>query len=253
MSRNTWDGIYSSFEEVPISGKGFDSETWLENSRKRIYSILETPKHNGAVPLMETCRESLLPLLAAIVSEELKTVRILDFGGGLGSDFVSVIKSISNGESVEYYVVESEKMCDLGNVVFSNDTRIQFRPSLPDDIKTADIVHLGSSLHYISDWQQMIQRLASYNPRFFIFTDLPVGNFHTYASAQNYYGSKIPCWFFNFREFVEQMRSVGFHLTFKSSYVYRRMNVDVEYRQDNFPEEYRLGQSSTLLFCAETA
>lgn len=252
MNQNTWDGIYSSFEEAPLHGDGFGSDMWLENSLKRIEDMLTPPK-NDTAPLAATYRASLLPILAALVYEELKTVRILDFGGGLGFDFVPVASAMPKTESMEYCVVESEKMCELGSGVFDKDARIRFSTTLPSDIEAVDVVHLGSSLQYVKDWQQLIEQLSRYNPRFFMFTDLPAGKFPTYASVQNYYDSRIPCWFFNFREFVEQMRSVGFHLTFKSSYVYRRMNVDVEYRQDNFPEEYRLGQSSTLLFCAETA
>ena len=99
---------------------------------------------------------------------------------------------------------------EAGARVFQNDERIRFSDTLPRGVEKVDIVHLGSSLQYIEDWRALIGELARYRPHYFLLTDLLAGDIPTYATAQNYYGSKIPCWFFNIQEIISTVAGEGF-------------------------------------------
>lgn len=243
MIDHVWEGVYERFGDVPASGPGFDGDTWSSRSRAKIKAALETARSGGTVTAALSYGSGLLPVVAALSTENRSEISILDFGGGLGFDFVSVAQGVVESGGVAYHVVDNATICALGSDMFRDDSRISFHDSLPDEIDDVDIVHLGSSLHYVDDWRSVLARLAGYRPHYFVLTDLPAGDIPTYATAQNYYESKIPCWFFDVHQILDQMASLSFKLLLKSRYV--------EHRQDNFPDKFRLGHSCNLLFAAD--
>lgn len=252
MDFNIWEGIYSNFEECPKSGEGFQGKTWTSRSRARINKLLNGAKEKKTIPSVVVYCASLLPFLVALVSERSKKggVGILDFGGGLGFTYIPVIYGCLK-QSIDYHIVESKNICQVGRCIFKDDRRIHFHPSLPKKRQRIDIVHLGSSLQYIDDWKALIKNLAGYNPQYFLFTDLIAGNIPTYVTIQNYYDSKIPSRFFNVKEVVNQMSSVGFWLLFNSIYRTTFLGKEQELPQQNFPKKLRLRHTCSLLFSRE--
>ena len=124
---------------------------------------------------------------------------------------------------------------------------IQFHTELPK-LDRIDIVHAGSSLQYIEDWKVMLRKLSNYAPDYMLLEDLYAGDIPTYSTAQYYYGSLIPCWFFNINEIIEQMKSLEYKLQFKSTFVAKILGIEQESPQKNFPKKYRLGHACNLLF-----
>ena len=244
------EGVYKTLSDVPCFGKGFSSKQWVNQSLSKTLKLLEVGKSELTIPANVVYRSSLLPFLASLFGEEREQVSILDFGGGLGITFIPVASGLA-GKALEYHIVESEIICEKGARIFKNDARIHFHPSLPELIKEIDIVHLGSSLQYIEDWKGLLQRLAYYRPRYILLTDLTAGDIPPFASAQNYYGSKIPCWFFNINEIIQHMIDLGFNLLFKSTYRNTYLGEEQEFPLDNFPEELRLGNTAGVLFAHE--
>jgi putative methyltransferase (TIGR04325 family) len=255
MSFNIWEGIYNSFKECPESGDGHESETWVSKSLERTHKLLDAAKEKKTIPTVVAYQASLLPFLVALVTKrtENKKINILDFGGGLGVTYIPVINSCEYQEYIDYHIVETKNICEVGRHIFKDDARIHFYSSLPQKIKKMDIVHIGSSIQYIEDWRTLISELAGYNPQFFLFTDLTAGDIPTYVSVQNYYESKIPCWFFNIHGIIDKMLSVKFRLLFKSSFtgIYLGKEQEVFQLQSNFPEKYRLKNTCSLLFSRE--
>jgi hypothetical protein len=65
---------------------------------------------------------------------------------------------------------------------------------------------------------------------------------------QNFYGAKIPVWFWNIDEFVSTIESFGFRWIYRSRYISPSPLVRRAIRMDNFPKKYRLGSCCQLLF-----
>jgi putative methyltransferase (TIGR04325 family) len=248
MTENIWEGIYDSFADVPATGAGFLGEKWAANSRLKILDLLDRAKIDAFIPSVTAYNASLLPLVVAMASAETGHARVLDFGGGLGFSYVPVISSMAEGQAVDFHIVEVEQICRMGSQIFADHRRIQFHSSLPKDIGAVSVVHLSTSLQYIEDWRDLLGELAKYSPQYFLLDNLQAGDIRTYASAQNYYGSRIPCWFFNVREVVDAMSGRGFDLLFRSTYEATILGQPQELPQPNFPEEYRLGHACSLLF-----
>ncbi len=242
-----WEGVYRSFSEVPAEEPGFDGETWISNSLKRIAALREEAERNVLLPPASNYREGLLPLLAALVYNEGKGLRILDFGGGVGFTFYQTISGLPRTEGVEYHVVEREAVCRAGKEFFgANRSNIRFLTELPITEERFDIVHSGSAIHYIKDWKQSLSQLCALSGKYLLLVDVPAGNIPTFATAQHYYGSKIPAWFFNIEELLFAVSSFGHELIFKS--VYEPMMVVKNLLMQNFDEKYRLKQTCNLLF-----
>jgi len=218
MVDNIWEGVYQSFDDVPISGGGFNGDEWINNSAKKILKLLDNANLSGTVSTVVAYRASLLPLLVSLMGTQKKNINILDFGGGLGFTYIPVVHSQAEKIQLEYHIVEVESVCEKGAQLFDGDDQICFHTSIPPKLEF-DIIHLGSSLQYIREWQKLLKQLASYQPKYILLTDLMAGDIPTYATAQNYYGSKIASWFFNIDEVLTEMSSGGFDLSFKSTYL----------------------------------
>ena len=240
-----WEGIYSSFADVPKVGDGFAGSEWnsamLEKGRLAIESH-ETPRNDASI-----YSTSLLPLVVALSGKKEDPVRILDFGGGIGTTFAAVAEGVRN-RRLDYHVVEMPNVCEIGARIFKDDPRISFHSTLPVDITSVDIVHFGSSIQYVEDWRDFLQRVVRYRPGLLLFTELMAGDIPTFATAQNYYGSTIPAWFFNFREFTDHLARLGFRLEFTAPYAGTYLGKVQPVPQPNFAPEYRLGCASHALF-----
>jgi len=248
MNRPIWQGVYKDFSEVPAEGPGHSGEQWIKNSLKKIDQLRKLADQPKTVPLVTAYRESLLPLLSSLVYAETGRVRILDFGGGLGFTYYQVAGGLPDTAHLEFHIIEMGEVCEAGKVFFQNEPKIFFHAELPTEVNEFDIVHIGSSLQYVEDWRNVMASLCGYQPGYILFTDLPAGDIRTYASSQYYYGSKMPCWFFNVAEVIGAVCENGYGLIFKASYMSRILNEEQPYPQANFSEEYRLGYPGILLF-----
>lgn len=253
MKITIWDGVYKSFKEVPAIGPGFRGEEWIKNSLKKIKTLHDAANEKRTIPSVTSYRESLLPVITSIVYHELRGARVLDFGGGIGFTFYQVARSLPKKDNFEYHIVELEQVCDAGREFFKDEANVFFHSRLPNDIGRVDIVHSGSSLHYIEHWRETLARLCEYNPRYFLFTDLAAGNIPTYVSSQKYYDSNIPIWFFNINEIIDVMSGQGWELIFKSTYKSKILGIEQPYPQENFEDLYKLGYPCILLFTLEVS
>ena len=247
MTFNIWEGVYKDFRDVPVVDKGFDGETWIKNQTETALQAMAALRAERTISGVVVYGDSLLPFLASLVRGESGKVRILDVGGGVGLTYLQVLAALVDRSAVEYHIVEKEGVCLAGRKVFKGDGRIRFYTSLPDRLDV-DVVHIGSALQYVEDWKSLLRKLALYRPRYFLFMQIPAGDIETFATAQNYYESKIPCWMFDIREVVSVLAEEGFSLSFKSAFHGKSLGVEQEQLRLNFPHAKRLDTSSNLMF-----
>ena len=246
--KHIWEGVYTSFGETPAVGQGFESQRWADQSLKKVSSLIEQTKCPRSVPSTVVHRDNLLPFLVSLVNDHSDRVSILDFGGGLGATFVAVSESIDPKKNLEYHIVDLAKTCELGTDLFKDDQRVQFHSTFPENLPTVDIIHIESALQYVEDWATVLNKLASLSAKFFLFTNLAAGDIPTFVTTQRYYESKIPCWFFNLNEVVDEMSKLGYGLEFKSTFIHRILGEEQKFPQENFPVDLRLGHSCNLMF-----
>jgi putative methyltransferase (TIGR04325 family) len=244
-----WEGIYKKFEEAPNYGEGFESDRWLRALKKKTLTMIKAPRNGYKEMLGEKNRNASLSILIATLLKDQKHISVLDFGGGLGIDYFQAIQNlpIKDRGRIDFHVVENERVCRLGKKLFGKIKKIKFSDSLPTSFKP-DIIHISSSLPCVNEWQKLLEKFVKYKPRYFLFLDLHAGNFPTYASVQNYYGSKMPCWFFNLNQVIKLMDKLGYKPLFVSRFVGYYLGIQQEAPQGNFPKKFRAGHTYNLLF-----
>jgi putative methyltransferase (TIGR04325 family) len=238
MIKNIWEGVYSSFSDCPVVGKGHSGDIWSGRSKDKLNRLM---LDHSAIP---TQNESSLAQLVGLLDKD--DVSIFDVGGNLGLSYIHLKKACC--KSVNYHVLEVPEICTLGKELFKDHDDVRFYDSIPEHLNKIDILYLSNSLQYIDDWKDFIAKLMCFNPDYIVLANLFAGSIQTYATVQNYYDSKIPSWFFNYTEIVETADKLGYKLILKTAYKGEFLGVYQDVPQDNFPEECRLHKMCTLLF-----
>lgn len=257
-----WNGIYESFDQVPVVGDGFASEEWLADMERYTSSAVTALQNSDTgVPANVPQYHALLAMLVASVSTVNRRVRVLDFGGGMGIGAANVRRCMEarlsplaiptrressldylHEPSLDYVIVDNEASCERGRRLMRDFPWVRFMPELPDDVGAVDVVVLSSVLQFVDKYEALLERLARFTPSFWLFTFVPAGEIPTFASAQlNVPGSVIPVWFFNRKELIEKVEARGFQLIFKSA-------LDRAFDMSNFPSTHQVPRQCNLLF-----
>lgn len=130
------------------------------------------------------------------------------------------------------------------------EERVTYLPDLPLG-QSFDLIHAASSFQYLECWKDLIENFASLNPKYILLSDVFAGAINSFVTLQNYYGSKIPHWFFNLQDLLDTFERHGYRLIMKSYATSRRLSVEDDLPMDNFPEALRLPQSLHLLLQAK--
>lgn len=238
MNSNIWEGTYSRFEDVPVIGKGYNGSVWLEKSRRCIKEI-----HDAGLMY----RESLLPFLVTLTHQRDGKLVVLDLGGNLGGTYFLTRAALSETNVLSYHIVETAAIVREGKKEFSTEGNLHFHSSLPKDL-TVNIVYSGSTLQYIHDWKKMLTTLCTYGPSYILLDDVPAGNIPTFATAQCFYDSRVPYWFFNREEIVQTMKKNRYGLVFSALYYATILGKEQPLPMENFPADQRLSRTCHLLF-----
>ncbi len=246
MSITVWEGIYNSFREAPFIGDGFHGNLWINKSLEKITTIKNDFYEKGYS--FSTCRNFVLPVLASMLYAKGKKTKILDVGGGLGFEYYPILQSLTSEKNFEFHVLDVEEICLAGTRFFKKQQNIMFHSKLPEHINDFDIIHLGSSLQYIENWQYFLGRLCKLTPMYIVFTDLLAGDINTFITIQNYYSSKIPVCFFNIDEIISVLNNKHYNLIYKTIYLASIRGVEQKLPLKNFPKEFRIDHSLNCIF-----
>jgi putative methyltransferase (TIGR04325 family) len=247
---NVWEGVYSSFAEADATGPGFDGDIWRERSIQAGRKFLTQVVRGKPLDYSLSQRNALLPVVAAMLLARQGRVQILDFGGGPGYGLLVLMDAFANARSrIDYHVVDVENICEAGKELFSDGEAPVFHSDLPSSSEASfDMVHTSSTMQYVEDWRTMVGLLASYKAPYLVFEDVFVGAFSSYVTVQNYYGSRIPHWFFNFGEFVAEVEKNGYNLLLRTPCHVKVLGKYGPLPMANFSAKYRLSNKSNLLF-----
>jgi putative methyltransferase (TIGR04325 family) len=239
-----WDGVYQSFVEAEIACKNnfnqniWDEELWVNKQIDKIKSI----KSNQESFINEDneTNDYILPVIISSFGKS-NNINILDFGGGLGEQFYKTKDFCLNFDRTRFTILENQKLVSIGNNSI-NEENLYFTTEFPKDFNF-DIVHFGSSFHYINDWKELLKNISSLNPKFIIFSDLPCSENESFVTVQNYNGNKIPVRFLNIFEFISELKNNKYDLIFKSKFKSKYLA-----NLDNFEDKYKLKYFSQLCF-----
>lgn len=247
-----WDGVYSSFAEARADNRVFEQDVWIGKIKDRARSALAASHSEAAIAPVAETRDYALPVVAALAARKGFPLRILDFGGGLATSFIPLAKMLPADQDLDFVVVENEMVCKVGRDLLAGDSRVRFCSNIPGVDERFDIVHCGSSIHYVDDWTGLLARLSALKPYYLIFNDLPAADNCSFVTAQKFYGLRMPVWFWNLDEFVGQVVSSGYRLLLKARYRGPYLGERDEPPTGHFDPQHRLRYFAQLVFAANT-
>jgi putative methyltransferase (TIGR04325 family) len=207
-----WKGNFPTWEAALQQARGYDDAQILERIRKAATAVKEGKalfERDGKLFYEPTYDYPLLTFLLKAALENNGKLRVLDFGGSLGSTWFQH-REMLQGLDIQWYVVEQPHYVALGQELFKDDKVLQFHYQVADiPHKEALFVLASGVLQYIADYQQLIGQLQVLQPQYFFIHRTALYNankdlitlqyVHTIAND-----AIFPSWIFDRQRFLAQ-------------------------------------------------
>ena len=235
-----WEGIYKEFSDLGELGNAHDSRRWHESELKKINEQISN--FNRGI-INSNFIENILSVLAGSICNLNNTIKILDFGGGLGHSYFPLRLNLPDCFKLKYLIIENKSLCKLGKKINKDFEEIFFNSQIKE--QKVDLIFAKSSLHYVSNWEQLLKQFRKLSPEYLIISDLPASEIKTFVTSQKYYNYKIPVRFWNINEFLNFMDSLDYKLIYRS-----KLGGSNHYLKflKSFEKDYRLEYFSDLVF-----
>ena len=235
VAKPTFHGIYSSFSEVPGS-----IDTIKEQLAQAAVDNLAAQRLDSAtaLPLLDQHRE-LLPMAVALLARKGETLRVLDFGGAAGVDFRNLLNAQPSID-VSYHIVDLPDVCEKARPLWSADSRISFHTALPERA-TFDLVYSWSAIQYVSEPLGLLRKFTEYGAHAVLIVGSPFTSGNAFVREQLNRSRPFPQWVLSLPEVADLLECCGYRLAFHAVHEH-------DYNVDGYAKEYRVPNSTSLLF-----
>jgi len=202
---------YSTWEDAENAAEGYDSDNVIlkiKNSAKLVFEKKAVYERDSVI--FNEIHYS-FPLLASLlfVAENSKSLRVIDFGGALGTTFQQNLKFLSKlKNNVDWRIVEQDKLVDIGKKEFTNKY-LSFYNTMEDSFKDGiDAILFCSSICYIPNPYNYLNKAIDLKTPFIIFDRTPMTNEvkDTFAVQQvpaSIYKASYPIRNFSYSNFIK--------------------------------------------------
>lgn len=208
----TFTGNYPTWEDASAICSGYDSDIIIDKVKKSLQLVRDGKAVYERDSVIFNKIEYSQPLLIGLLfSSTLSggSLKILDFGGSLGSSYFQNRKFLSKLKVVEWSIVEQEKMVSIGKSEFENK-ELRFFHTIKEAVKVRkpNTVLLSSVLPYIKNPYEILALIKSFHfetilidrTPFFV-EDLP-DRITVETVPPEIYDAKYPTWFLNYKKFL---------------------------------------------------
>ena len=235
---------YNSWDSAPTDDDVFNDQLWLNKLANAAEEKLRNSSNYKFVS-----KDYALPVVSSMTISSSSPLKILDYGGGLGASYFPFVSNVSH--PIEFYIIETEAVCDKGKEVFKNISDIRFYSDLSKlaELKNkVDIIHLGSTFQYINDQKHFLRELAEFKPRYLLMTGVLAGDIKSFVTIQKYHGKNIRVRFVNIHGLIESTKEIGFDLMYKTFFSGSILGESGKLPMSNFDDDYQLDYPCQLLF-----
>ncbi|MGE3613870.1 MAG: methyltransferase, TIGR04325 family, partial [Sulfurimonas sp.] len=207
---------YNSWDEAAKDAIGYDDKAILQKVRQSLLKV----KNGEAVyerdsVLFDEIQYSWSLLAGLLYASAISngTLKVLDFGGSLGSTYFQNKKFLDGLPNVSWSIVEQKHFVDIGKADFEDD-RLKFYYNLENCItnESPNILILSSVLQYIKNWQALMDSILSFTFDIIIVDLTPFSLQHkelitVQKVSPDIYNAAYPCRIFdehNFTKFFEK-------------------------------------------------
>ena len=239
----TWHGINKNFDKKAKKDNVFENEIWAKKQFIKLEKILHyKKKKKNNFDYSEYC----LSVIAASLKK--KKISILDYGGGVAEEYFKLKESLKN-KKINFFLLETKQLIMLLKKK-GLDKEINLLTKICD-FEKKDIIHFGSSFHYIENWKLILKKCLKYKPEYLIFVDLLCGKIErTFSTNQLYYKKKIPIWVFKEDDIINFLQKNNYQIIYESNFSSEFFKKNKSKLMRNFPSNLRINCPKQLVFRA---
>ena len=206
-------GDYATFAQARADAAGYDAPNILERTREAVL-LVKNGRHRWERDAMisdsEEMHWSLLASLLHIAAASGKrALRVLDFGGSLGSTYYWCRPFLMPAISLRWTVVEQPGHVAVGRADFQSD-ELHFALNVTEALaeKSADVFLISGVLHFLEDPEAFLEQLRAHRFPYLILDRTPLwSKAHNRLTVQHVppeiYAATYPAWF------LSQARIIG--------------------------------------------
>lgn len=173
-------GNFASWENALRRATGYDSDAILTRATEAALAVRDGRGAFERDGVVFPEPELPFPLLAALLRTAARSdgqLRVLDFGGALGSTYYQSRSFLDGLVVVRWQVVEQPHFAARGTELFGNDV-LGFSPSIADAVKSVspNAIVLSGVLQYIPDPVATLRELAAIGAQTIVIDRTPVIN-----------------------------------------------------------------------------
>jgi putative methyltransferase (TIGR04325 family) len=210
-----WRGNYKSWQEATAHSSGYDSNEIIEKVKTASLKVKsgEAVYERDSVLFdkIEYAWATLASILWIYARES--NIKIIDFGGALGSSYYQNRKFLNSLQRVEWFIVEQKKFVEIGRESFQVDN-LKFFFTVEDVLKENKINCLLMScvLPYIKSPYDLLNKLLEYRIKYIIFDRMPFiagdnDRLTVQSVPKSIYKASYPAWFFSEKKFLDTLLS----------------------------------------------
>jgi len=204
-----WFGNFQSWNQALQETTGYDQQAILEKVKEATLKVKcgEAVYERDSVlfeeiqyskPLLETLQE---------IAEKNNGVKVIDFGGSLGSSYFQNREILDRFPSSRWNVVEQENFVACGKECIASG-QLCFFESVDECIRQnglPDLLLLSCTLPYIKEPYDLLTFLAGKNIRFFMIDNTPFNFLNAdrltiQKVPPAIYTASYPCWFLDYEK-----------------------------------------------------
>jgi putative methyltransferase (TIGR04325 family) len=217
-----WKGEYSTWQEAQNDATGYDTDGILQTVKRSLLKVKNGEaiyERDGA--LFDEIQYSwqLLTGLMFASAKQLcsEGVRVLDFGGSLGSTYYQNKIFLDQFNNVSWSVVEQKHFTDVGKKYFEDD-RLKFFNTVEECIQQyhPNILILSSVLQYIEKPYELLNLILKNDFKTILIDRTSFSKVNEKIKLQivppSIYEASYPCWFFDELKFITYFESNNYNV-----------------------------------------
>lgn len=208
-----WKGDYKSWQQAKIDCSGYDAGNILEKVKAATLRVKNGTAAYERDSVLFNKIEYSWPLLSSLMwvaAKNNNSLKVLDFGGSLGSTYFQNRKFLNELGHVSWSIVEQQNFVTTGRDCIADEI-LQFFYTIAECIQKQgkpDILILACTLPYIEKPYELIGEILNYRIPHIIIDN----TFFNYEERDritlqkvppSIYPASYPCWFLSYKKLKE--------------------------------------------------
>ena len=241
-----WNGPYQTWFEALRAAQShkidqpiFTSERWLQQITNQLLDYRNELKKYAIAQPPRPCN---LPWIVGLLSPS----SIIDFGGSSGWVMDYLQNTIPENTISSYSIIEIESVVKHMQISELQANIIKYQ-TLDEPLNHCDLLYSNSALQYIESNALFLSLIERTTPNYIFLEDLVAKGEKDFFGTQSYGDKAIPYRFIGLDNLINDLSSVGYRKLVRSPYMCPVLGVMKPLPMENFPENFRLQYSSSIL------